>query len=116
MARTKIIPNRVFRCWLLSIQGLAPPIPGDGLDDPSGLRGSDAVAAMSRRLGFVQVDPIAVVARAQDQILFARLPSYRPAHLKKALEQGLWWEKGVRVSAQRRRRLQRRLERQARFA
>jgi uncharacterized protein YcaQ len=87
VARAKTIPNRVFRRWLLSIQGLAPPIPGDGLDDPKGLRGSDAVAAIARRLGFVQIDPIAVVARAHDQILFVRNPSYRPGHLKKALEQ-----------------------------
>ncbi|NIM61972.1 MAG: winged helix-turn-helix domain-containing protein, partial [Acidobacteria bacterium] len=73
--------------WLLSLNGLAPPIPGDGLPVHTGLRGGAWVRGMVRRLGFVQVDPIAVVARAHDQILFARNPSYRPAHLKRALEQ-----------------------------
>jgi uncharacterized protein YcaQ len=57
------------------------------LPDAADLRGADRVRAAVRRLGFVQVDPIAVVARAHDQILFARNPSYRPAHLKKALEE-----------------------------
>ena len=80
------ISNRIFRRWLLSLNALAPPNPADGLPDTAGLRGVDWVRGAVRRLGFVQVDPIAVVARAHDQILFARNPSYRPVHLKKALE------------------------------
>jgi uncharacterized protein YcaQ len=71
---------------LLSIHGLAPPIAGDGLEDPAGLRGADHAAAMARRLGFIQVDPIKVVARAHDQILFARNTTFKPVHLKTALE------------------------------
>jgi len=81
------ISNRIFRRWLLSLNGLAAPTGGDGLPDASGLRGTDWVRETVRRLGFVQIDPIAVVARAHDQILFARNPSYRPLYLKKALEE-----------------------------
>ena len=81
------IPNRLFRRWLLSLNGLAAPNVADGLPDTTGLRGADWVGAAVRRLGFVQVDPIAVVARAHDQILFARNASYRPIHLKQSLEQ-----------------------------
>ena len=80
------ISNRIFRRWLLSLNGLAPSNPGDDLGDAADLRGAEWVRAAVRRLGFVQVDPIAVVARAHDQILFTRNPSYRPMHLKKALE------------------------------
>jgi hypothetical protein len=87
VARIEVISNRVFRRWLLSLNGLTAPNFGDGLPDAAGRRGADWVRAAVRRLGFVQVDPIAVVARAHDQILFARNPSYRPVHLKKALEE-----------------------------
>ena len=86
MARYRSIPNRGFRRWLLSLNGLAPITPGDGLENPAGLRGAAWVGAVGRRLGFVQVDPIAVVARAHDQILFARNPAYRPRYLRTALE------------------------------
>ncbi|NIM01487.1 MAG: winged helix-turn-helix domain-containing protein [Acidobacteria bacterium] len=80
------ISNRIFRRWLLSLNALAPATAGDGLPDPTGLRGADWVRGAVQRLGFVQVDPIAVVARAHDQILFARNTAYRPSHLKRALE------------------------------
>ncbi len=80
------ISNRIFRRWLLSLNALAPATSRDGLPDPGGLRGADWVRAAVRRLGFVQVDPIAVVARAHDQVLFARNTAYRPAHLVQALE------------------------------
>jgi uncharacterized protein YcaQ len=81
------ISNRLFRRWLLSLNGLAPENGRDGLPDTADLRGVDWVHRAVRRLGFVQIDPIAVVARAHDQILFARNPAYRPAQLKKALEE-----------------------------
>ena len=87
MARIEVISNGSFRRWLLSLNGLAPSNPADGLPDAAGLRGADWARAAVQRLGFVQVDPIAVVARAHDQILFARSPSYRPAHLKEAVEE-----------------------------
>ncbi|MDM7968333.1 MAG: crosslink repair DNA glycosylase YcaQ family protein [Paracoccaceae bacterium] len=48
--------------------------------------GSEGLAALITRLGFVQLDSIATVERAHHMILFARRPSYRPGNLDHLLE------------------------------
>ena len=66
------------RRLVLQLQGLAAP-PRRRLT-PSGL------LELIERLGFVQVDSINTVARAHHMILFARNETYRPALLKRLLE------------------------------
>ena len=53
---------------------------------PSGPSKGDDLLALIRRLGFVQIDSVNTVERAHHMILFARRPSYRPAHLTPLLE------------------------------
>src|SRR5262245_60326982 len=64
---------------LLGAQGL--------LDDPARRATRAALRALVTRLGFVQMDTISVVARAQDLILRSRLEGYAPAQLKALLEE-----------------------------
>ena len=40
-------------------------------------RGANGAAATIERLGYVQIDTIAVIARAHEHILWTRQPSYR---------------------------------------
>ncbi len=63
---------------LLGAQGL--------LDDPDRRATPAALKRLLLRLGFVQLDTINVVARAQDLTLFSRLHGYRPAQLQRLLE------------------------------
>ena len=44
-------------------------------------RGPAATLRAIERLGYVQIDSIAVVNRAHDHVLAARVPNYRPGHL-----------------------------------
>jgi uncharacterized protein YcaQ len=46
--------------------------------------GSDAVARAVAHLGYVQIDTINVIERSHHHILFARIPDYRRADLKRA--------------------------------
>jgi uncharacterized protein YcaQ len=70
-------PERVSaadaRTLLLAGQGL--------LANPARRAGPAATLDVVRRLGFVQLDSIQRVARAQQLILGARIDGYRPAHL-----------------------------------
>ena len=72
MSAETVIDNRVFRRALLSLNGLAPPGPGDQLAYPTAAAGPEWVHGMVLRLGFVQVDPICAIERAHQQILFSR--------------------------------------------
>ncbi len=56
------------------------------LEDPERRATKAAVARVIHTLGFVQMDSINVVARAQDLILFSRLAGYRPEQLRTLLE------------------------------
>jgi len=66
------------RRLILSLNGLARP--------PEGRLDGAALLVLIERLGFVQVDSVQVVARAHHMILFARDPRYRPAMLRRLLE------------------------------
>lgn len=79
------LPNRLARRLFLdrhALSGLeAAPLSGD------------RVAALIRRIGFVQIDSITTVERAHHMILWTRAPSYRPAHLRQPVERDrLLWE------------------------
>ena len=72
------ITNQQARRVILSLQGLA---------DPPRLRlGLNGLHDLIKRLGYVQVDSIQWVERAQHMILYARNQTYRPKHLKHLLE------------------------------
>lgn len=62
------------------------------LDTSQGPADSEALLAVIKQLGFVQLDSINTVARAHDLILFARKPRYRTEDLKRLYEreQGLF--------------------------
>lgn len=75
---TDSISNQQARQLVLHLQGLTHA-PHVGFE-PGGLY------ALIRQLGFVQVDSIQWVERAQHMILFARNQTYRPGHLKRLLE------------------------------
>jgi len=62
------------------------------LAPPQGPTDSEALLAVIKQLGFVQLDSINTVARAHDLILFARKPRYRTEDLKRLYEreQGLF--------------------------
>ena len=81
------IPNRAFRRALLSLNGLGPPLPDDPLPQPSTESSPEWVDGMVRRLGFVQVDAVSAVERAQHQILFSRNSRYRQQWLDHRIEQ-----------------------------
>jgi uncharacterized protein YcaQ len=81
------LANRPFRRALVRLSGLARSWEGDPLPAPDALQGADWVEGMVRRLGFVQVDSVAAVARAQHQILLSRNPRFRRRALRDCLEQ-----------------------------
>lgn len=72
------IPNRKARALVLFLQGLC--------DRPNVRQSLDDLDALIGRLGFVQLDSIQWVERAQHMTLFARNQTYRPVHLKQLLE------------------------------
>ncbi len=74
-----VIDNRAARRLFLDRHALAEAPQGPA-------RGSDLLALIER-LGFVQIDSINTVERAHHMILRARRPSYKPAALKRLLEQ-----------------------------
>jgi len=93
MTSTAVIPARVARRVLLSLQALdaAPPsargTKSCTLAQPVRPRSSAAqVTALVERLGYVQIDSINVIDRAHHLILSARLDGFRPAHLAHAIE------------------------------
>jgi len=58
-----------------------------GLDNtPSGVCNKASLIALVKYLGYVQLDPLQVVARAHDHILWSRNTNYRPHKLKSLLE------------------------------
>jgi uncharacterized protein YcaQ len=73
-----VVPVALARRIFLGAQGL--------LDDPERPASLAAVRRLVQALGFVQVDSINVVERAQHLTLFARLHGYRPAQLKRLVE------------------------------
>lgn len=64
------------RVWL-SLQGMAEP--------PTGALTQAGLLGIVERLGMVQLDPLRVVARAHDHILWSRNANYRPRMLERAL-------------------------------
>lgn len=80
-----VLTNPLARRLFLHRHALAeaPTGPATGAD----------LAALIRRIGFVQVDSITTVERAHHMILFSRRQTYRPAALKPLLERDrLLWE------------------------
>ena len=74
MSPPYVIPNGKARTLILARHGLA------------GVRqegGASAVAPLIRKLGYVQLDSIKIIERAQHHILFSRHTGYRPRHLDK---------------------------------
>ena len=80
------ISNRELRRALLSLNGLSPPSRDDALPGPTGTSGPAWAHGMIKRLGFVQVDSVFAIERAQHHILFSRSAGYRMEHLKQLLE------------------------------
>ncbi|MEL6735987.1 MAG: crosslink repair DNA glycosylase YcaQ family protein [Pseudomonadota bacterium] len=72
------VTNRQARQVILHLQGLTRP--------PNQKFGPGELLAMIEQLGFVQVDSIQWVERAQHMILAARSQAYRPRDLKRLLE------------------------------
>ncbi|MBS0470260.1 MAG: YcaQ family DNA glycosylase [Proteobacteria bacterium] len=69
-----VIPNDKARALILARHGL------------SGVRqegGAKAVAPLIHKLGYVQLDSIKIIERAQHHILYSRHSGYRPRHLDK---------------------------------
>jgi uncharacterized protein len=50
-------------------------------------RGVEGAAATVERLGYVQIDTIAVIERAHEHIFWTRQPAYRPAFLQQLMQQ-----------------------------
>jgi uncharacterized protein YcaQ len=73
-----VVPVALARRIFLGARGL--------LDDPGRPAPLAAVRRLVQALGFVQVDSINVVERAQHLTLFARLHGYRPAQLQRLVE------------------------------
>jgi len=73
-----ILPNLLARRLFLHRHAL--------IEAPTGPAMGDDLAALIRRIGFVQVDSIATVERAHHMILFSRRQTYRPTALKSLLE------------------------------
>ena len=73
-----VIPAAAARRLTLDLAGLATP-PRRRLD-------VDGLLTLIERLGFVQLDSVQVVERAHHMILFARNQTYRPAQLRRLLE------------------------------
>ncbi|MEP1207074.1 MAG: crosslink repair DNA glycosylase YcaQ family protein [Rhizobiaceae bacterium] len=72
------LTNKQARRLILLLQGLTLP--------PHKALGQQGLSELILQLGFVQLDSIQWVERAQHMILFARSQAYRPAHLKRLLE------------------------------
>ena len=72
----KISNKDARRVWL-SLQGMAEP--------PTGAVTQAALAQIIDHLGMVQLDPLRVVARAHDHILWSRNAQYRPVMLERLL-------------------------------
>ena len=77
-AMSMTLSNADARNVLLHLQGLTRP--------PHTRLGLEGLNGLIEQLGFVQVDSIQWVERAQHMILFARNQTYRPAHLKRLIE------------------------------
>ena len=75
---TQLIPNQEARRLILHLQGLS--------QTPHRALGMDGLKQLIVQMGFVQLDSIQWVERAQHMILYARNQTYRPTHLKKLLE------------------------------
>lgn len=79
MSRTRpLVPSADARRLLLDSAGL--------LADPRGRAGPRTVERTIERLGYVQIDAIAMSARAHDHILMTRHDGYRPSTLVRLLE------------------------------
>ncbi len=74
---TMRITNKDARRIWLSLQGMAAP--------PTGALNQQKLAKIVEDLGMVQLDPLRVVARAHDHILWSRNANYRPAMLERLL-------------------------------
>ncbi|MDP6016615.1 MAG: crosslink repair DNA glycosylase YcaQ family protein [Candidatus Latescibacteria bacterium] len=72
------ITNAHARRLALRAQGL------DGTWRPG--RGVNGAGAIVERLGYVQIDTIAVIERAHEHILWTRQPSYRPSYLQRLMQ------------------------------
>ncbi|MEO1398174.1 MAG: crosslink repair DNA glycosylase YcaQ family protein [Pseudomonadota bacterium] len=72
------LTNQQARRIILHLQGLTRP--------PHLRFGPGELLSLIEQLGFVQVDSIQWVERAQHMILAARSQAYRPSHLKRLLE------------------------------
>ncbi|GGE12987.1 hypothetical protein SAMN05421774_103116 [Gemmobacter megaterium] len=79
-----VLPNALARRLFLHRHALA--------EAPTGPAAGEDLAALIRRIGFVQVDSITTVERAHHMILFSRRQTYRPPALKRLLERdrALW--------------------------
>lgn len=77
MAEPAVITPAHARRLALRAQGL------DGSFRPG--RGAAGAAAVVERLGYVQIDTIAVVERAHEHVLWTRQPTYRPEYLHRLL-------------------------------
>lgn len=72
------VPAATARRLLLGAQGL--------LDEPRRKATPDVLYDLIERMGFVQIDSINIIARAQHLTLASRLQGYRPALLERLLE------------------------------
>ncbi len=72
------LDNQTARRVILHLQGLTM--------EPHKKLGLDGLSGLIHQLGYVQVDSIQWVERAQHMILFARNQTYRPKHLKQLIE------------------------------
>ena len=79
-----ILPNPAARRLFLDRHALLEP--------PTGAAKGAELAALIRRIGFVQVDSINTVERAQHMILWSRRQAYRPEALRPLIERDrtLW--------------------------
>lgn len=59
---------------------------GQGLLDPAFGKGKKATLNAAEQLGYVQIDTLAVVARAHHHTLWSRVPDHREEHLHELLE------------------------------
>ena len=80
------LSNLELRRALIAAAGLGQPFAHDPLPAADGARGGEWVLGMVRRLGFVQVDSVAAVERAQHHVLFTRSPRYRREDLRRLLD------------------------------
>lgn len=74
----QLIPNRIARRLLIQHQALSDP--------PHRAQTLPELSEVIERLGYVQVDSIAIVERAHHQILFARNKTYKQKQLHQLIE------------------------------